>query len=278
VEGHDHGKAAAAAAGAATMALGVRSPLELGLAVVLTAGWGIVNDIDHTSSTIKTTLGPVTSGLSWAVRKATGGAPRRSHSVLAIGIVALIVLFETTFGLGVPSWAGGTMVNTVARCLLLMTLVAVIGGGLRGLFDWFNHRHGHQHDHGHARGEHGEHQHHEPRGRRRRVHWWHRGHTAELIGFAVAVPIILTGYGVHLLMLTAVCGMTVHLITDGLTEEGVPLFWPITDRSFHVLPRGLQFRTGGPVERVISLALTITLGYLFIIRCGAPLPGHALLT
>lgn len=40
-------------------------------------------------------------------------------------------------------------------------------------------------------------------------------------------------------------GYLSHLITDGLTKGGVPLFWPISKDRVRVLPKPLAVRTGG---------------------------------
>jgi len=39
-------------------------------------------------------------------------------------------------------------------------------------------------------------------------------------------------------------------LADAMTISGVPLFWP-GKRRFHVLPRRLRVRTGGPVETLV---------------------------
>jgi membrane-bound metal-dependent hydrolase YbcI (DUF457 family) len=57
------------------------------------------------------------------------------------------------------------------------------------------------------------------------------------------------GYGSHV------------VIADALTIAGVPLFWP-SARRFHLLPRFLRVRTGGPAEWlvfVLAVALLIWL-------------------
>jgi membrane-bound metal-dependent hydrolase YbcI (DUF457 family) len=45
-------------------------------------------------------------------------------------------------------------------------------------------------------------------------------------------------------------------VADALTISGVPLFWPLKS-SYHLLPQGLRLRTGGPVEGLIFLLVTL---------------------
>jgi len=46
------------------------------------------------------------------------------------------------------------------------------------------------------------------------------------------------------------------LLGDSVTIAGVPLLWPRPGR-FHLLPRRLRLRTGGPVEGLILLVLIV---------------------
>lgn len=45
-------------------------------------------------------------------------------------------------------------------------------------------------------------------------------------------------------------------LADAMTLTGVPLWWPL-DRSFHLLPKGLRVRTGGPVEGLVFLVVAL---------------------
>ena len=44
------------------------------------------------------------------------------------------------------------------------------------------------------------------------------------------------------------------LLADALTVAGVPLFWP-SSRRFHLLPRFLRIRTGGPAEWFVFIVV-----------------------
>jgi membrane-bound metal-dependent hydrolase YbcI (DUF457 family) len=51
------------------------------------------------------------------------------------------------------------------------------------------------------------------------------------------------------------------VLADALTISGVPLLWPLEHR-FHLLPKGLRIRTGGPVEGLIFLGVVLGLAGL----------------
>lgn len=54
------------------------------------------------------------------------------------------------------------------------------------------------------------------------------------------------------------------VLADAMTLSGVPLWWPLK-QSFHLLPKGLRVRTGGPVEGLIFLAgLLLLVGLFFL--------------
>ena len=53
-------------------------------------------------------------------------------------------------------------------------------------------------------------------------------------------------------------------LADALTIHGVPLLWPLK-AQFHLLPKGLRVRTGGPVEGLIFLSGTLLLISLFFL-------------
>ncbi len=64
---------------------------DLGAGAVVLIGASLVPDIDCGSSTVSNTYGPVSRGLSWLVRKATGGHRRGTHSIGGTAILALVV-------------------------------------------------------------------------------------------------------------------------------------------------------------------------------------------
>jgi len=46
-----------------------------------------------------------------------------------------------------------------------------------------------------------------------------------------------------------------HILGDMSTISGVSLLYPFTQKSFHILPKFLRYRTGGAVERLFVLPL-----------------------
>jgi membrane-bound metal-dependent hydrolase YbcI (DUF457 family) len=61
-------------------------------------------------------------------------------------------------------------------------------------------------------------------------------------------------------------GYLSHIVlADAMTIRGVPLFWPL-DRPFHLLPKGLRVRTGGPVEGLVFLLVAVGVVGVFWLR------------
>jgi len=92
----------------------------------------------------------------------------------------------------------------------------------------------------------------------------HRGPTHWLATAAALIFILYTLASLLQLPLTIPlafgAGYLSHLLADGLTVAGVPLFGPVSRRPVHLLPRLLRFRTGGMVEQA---ALLLILAALF---------------
>lgn len=87
-----------AAAGAAILAVPVVDPglvpgfhlglVPAGLALAVCAGAALLPDIDHPSSTVSRTYGPVTQVFSVIMAAVTGGHRRGTHSLAGIGVMA----------------------------------------------------------------------------------------------------------------------------------------------------------------------------------------------
>ncbi len=65
-------------------------------------------------------------------------------------------------------------------------------------------------------------------------------------------------------------GYCSHILADGMTLDGVPLFGPWKREKVHILPRSLRIRTGGPVEPLVFVMVTV----IFLILSPALLPGE----
>ena len=89
------------------------------------------------------------------------------------------------------------------------------------------------------------------------------GHFADAIAVAGAVAAVHWRYGLTLIPLAVVTGTVAHIAGDCLTHGGCPLFWPLSMREFHLLPRPLRFTTGKIAEHwVVSPLLLAGLAYL----------------
>jgi inner membrane protein len=109
---------------------------------------------------------------------------------------------------------------------------------------------------------------------RRLPRWWHwltPGHRGLTHSLVWCLALGMVAYGVESwalggvperpLFATAVtAGSLSHLLADGLTEEGVPLFWPFSRRRV-VLAGALAFRTGSWVEHMVTA--TVAAGALY---------------
>lgn len=97
----------------------------------------------------------------------------------------------------------------------------------------------------------------------------HRGvlHSGLVIGLVMALGWLLGGQiGYADVGLAFGLGYLSHIVlADAMTIRGVPLFWPL-EHSFHLLPKGLRVRTGGPVEALVFLAVALGVAGLVWLR------------
>ena len=75
------------------------------------------------------------------------------------------------------------------------------------------------------------------------------GHWADLIAIGGAAALIWSGYGVAGVPWAIAIGTATHIAGDMLTDQGVPLFWPLSRQHVRVLPEPLAFTTGTRPER-----------------------------
>lgn len=62
--------------------------------------------------------------------------------------------------------------------------------------------------------------------------------------------------------LALIAGYASHLIADMATRSGLPVFWPITEAKFYVLPYPIRVRTGSIVESLLDVALVALVVWL----------------
>lgn len=92
----------------------------------------------------------------------------------------------------------------------------------------------------------------------------HRGATHSLLGLAVAfvLALPLAAWLGWTAPVALALGYGSHLLCDGCTKSGVPLFYPKPER-WHALPRPLRLTTGSQAESVVFVLLaTSALGLL----------------
>lgn len=59
--------------------------------------------------------------------------------------------------------------------------------------------------------------------------------------------------------LALIAGYASHLVLDMMTVSGLPVFWPLSDGKFYVLPRPARFRTGRWAESLLDVVLVVAL-------------------
>jgi len=240
--GHDHALSGALAFVAVAPLLPV-SGTQLAVAATLTAGAGILPDLDEPGSTIARTFGFLTGAFAWIVHQLSGGHRKGTHSLLGLALLTVAAL-----------WAGSWQQSAAANLhhgelwwhLIPagFLLALLFSAGLRALYIG--------------------------------------GHHADLFGLGLAALVLWQGWDLekvtpwHVSVL-AVCvclGMLAHIAGDMLTHDGCPLLYPLSRYDFGLLPEPVRITTNKLAERwVISPLLLIALAY-FLWR---DLGGHQLI-
>lgn len=57
-------------------------------------------------------------------------------------------------------------------------------------------------------------------------------------------------------------GYLSHLVADSMTIDGIPLWGPFSEQRFHLLPKLLRVRSGGPVEPLVFILAAIPFVFL----------------
>jgi membrane-bound metal-dependent hydrolase YbcI (DUF457 family) len=236
--GHDHALSGALAFAVVAPLLPV-SGIQLAVAVALTAGAGVLPDLDEPGSTIARTFGFLTGTFAWIVHRLSGGHRKGTHSLLGVGLMTIAALWAGSFQQGAAAnpqhqelW-----LHLVPAGLILALLFSA---GLRALFIG--------------------------------------GHHGDLFGIALAVLVLwqgwdlveVTSWHVPVLAVSVALGMLAHLAGDMLTHDGCPLLYPLSRQEFGLLPEPVRITTNKLAERwVISPLLLIALAY-FIYRDVSP--------
>ena len=213
--GRDHALSGAVVFAALASSLHV-TEANLVAGLVLTAGAGVLPDIDHPDSTIARSFGFLTEWFAWMVARLSGGHRHGTHSLLGIAVFTVGAYGAGLLQLSAPKSlaAGhpGFSWHIVPAALIIALLYSA---ALRAL----------------------------------RI----GGHHGDLLGIAGALATCYTGadltqltvgsWHVPLLAAATALGCAAHIAGDELTHGGCPLFWPVSMHEFHLLPRPLQITT-----------------------------------
>jgi membrane-bound metal-dependent hydrolase YbcI (DUF457 family) len=227
--GRDHALSGAVVFAAAAPSFHV-THAYLAAGVAITAGAGVLPDIDHPDSTISRSFGFLTEWFAWLVDRLSGGHRHGTHSVLGIAVFT-----AGAYGAGLlqlsgpkPIAAGHLMFSWhIVPAALILTLL--YSSALRAL----------------------------------RI----GGHHGDLLGIGAAVATCFTGadltqlpvgsWHVPLLAVATALGCAAHIAGDALTHGGCPLLWPASMHEFHLLPRPLQITTAKLGETWIIFPLLL---------------------
>jgi membrane-bound metal-dependent hydrolase YbcI (DUF457 family) len=89
------------------------------------------------------------------------------------------------------------------------------------------------------------------------------GHFGDLLAIGGAVAMLRSGFGVAEVPWAIAAGTATHLVGDMLTNEGIPIAWPLSRVHFRLLPEPLAFTTGTRPERwVVAPLMVVALVWL----------------
>jgi membrane-bound metal-dependent hydrolase YbcI (DUF457 family) len=227
--GRDHALTGAVVFAALAPTLHVRVGY-LAAGVVLTAGAGVLPDIDHPDSTISRSFGFLTEWFNWVVDRISGGHRRGTHSLLGIAVFTAGAYGAGLFQLSGPkAIAAGHVTFSWHIVPAALILALLYSAALRAL----------------------------------RI----GGHYGDLLGIAGALATCFTGadltqltvgsWHVPLLAVATALGCAAHIAGDELTHGGCPLLWPASMHEFHLLPRPLQITTAKFAETMVVFPLLV---------------------
>jgi membrane-bound metal-dependent hydrolase YbcI (DUF457 family) len=244
--GRDHALSGALAFAGVAPLLHV-SGLHLAAGVALTAGAGVLPDIDEPGSTIARTFGFMTAAFAWIVHKISGGHRKGTHSLLGVALL-------TAGSLAAGSWqrtawtAGGRLAEPWHLIPAAVILALLFSAGLRAL---------------HVGGHHG-----------------------DAAGIALAALVVwkswdlaqVTSRHVPVLAVCAGLGMLAHIAGDMCTHDGCPLLYPFSRHEFGLLPERIRITTNKLAEHwVVSPLLLAGLGYFVWRDASHALTAHGYL-
>jgi membrane-bound metal-dependent hydrolase YbcI (DUF457 family) len=198
---------------------------------VLTAGAGVLPDIDHPDSTISREFGFLTEWFSWVVHKLSGGHRHGTHSVIGIAVFSALAYWVGVFQLDDPHplITHGRFTFSWHAIPAILLLALLYSAALRALKIG--------------------------------------GHYGDLLGIVGAVVTVLAGadlvrlavgsWHVPMLTVATALGCAAHIAGDELTHGGCPVLWPVSKHEFHLLPRPLQITTAKVAETWVVFPLLV---------------------
>jgi len=197
---------------------------DLATGIAITAGAGVLPDIDHPDSSVALSFGFLTNGFSWLVEKISGGHRHGTHALVGIAIFTVGAWYAGRYQLAAPHPAAGSASDVAFSWNLVpagLYLALLYAAALRALKIGSHH-----------------------------------GDLIAMVGAAYTVYsgadlVTLTTWHIPLIALGTGIGCVAHIIGDELTHGGVPLFYPISGHEFHLLPKPLRITTAKLTETYV---------------------------
>jgi membrane-bound metal-dependent hydrolase YbcI (DUF457 family) len=216
----------------------------LAAGIALTAGAGVLPDIDHPDSTVAQTFGFATAAFAWIVARISGGHRHGTHSLTGIAVFTAGAYAAGTYQAAAPAPGGhpGWCLNLVPAGVYLALLYSAAFRSLKI-----------------------------------------GSHHGDLLGMTAAAVTVWTGadlapvasWHVPLLALATALGCAAHIAGDELTHGGCPLAWPLSRHEFHLLPEPFQITTNKWAEHwIVTPALLTGFAWLAWRDTGAAAALH----
>lgn len=239
--GRDHALSGAVAFAAVAPLVHV-SGMHLATGVALTAGAGVLPDIDEPGSTIARTFGFFTGAFSWLVHKLSGGHRKGTHSLIGVALMTAGAVAAGAWQASAPVQHGRPVLSwhLVPAGLILALLFAA---GFRALNIGSHH--------------------------------------ADIAGLALAALVVwqrwdLTKVTMRQVPVLALClciGVLAHIAGDMITHHGCPLLYPFSRYCFGLLPKQLRISTNKLAEHwIVTPLLVAGLAYAIWHASGGPMP------
>lgn len=219
MRGRDHALSGAVAFAAVAPVLHATA-LPLATGTVLTAGAGLLCDIDEPGSTISRQGGFLTTGLAWIVHRISGGHRKGTHSFLGVVVFTVLALTAAAWQADQPEqWP-----HLAPVALILALLFAAAFHAL------------------HLGGHHGD------------------AAAIVLAALTVWKGwdlALVSRWALPMLGVCVALGMLAHIAGDELTHSGCPVWYPFSRTDHHLLPHSLRFTTGKIAENALVFPLLL---------------------